>query len=41
MVRALKMNPTEQEVIDMMKDVDPNNTGMFDQNALISWVARH
>lgn len=41
MVRALKINPTEQEVIDMMKDVDPNNTGSFDQNALISWVARH
>ena len=39
-IRALNYNPTEQEVAEMMKDVDPNNTGSFDQNSLISLVAR-
>jgi calmodulin len=28
--RALNLNPTESEVAEMMKDVDPNNVGSFD-----------
>lgn len=40
MVRALNLNPTEAEVVEMMRDVDPNNTGSFDQNSLISLIAR-
>jgi len=30
MVRGLGLNPTEAEVVEMMRDVDPNNTGSFD-----------
>jgi len=29
-VRGLNLNPTEAEVVEMMRDVDPNNTGSFD-----------
>ena len=39
-VRGLNLNPTEAEVVEMMRDVDPNNTGSFDQNSLISLIAR-
>ena len=39
-VRALSLNPTEQEVDSMKKSVDPNNTGSFDQNSLISLIGR-
>ena len=34
------MNPTEQEVAEMKKDVDPNDSGSFDQMSLISLIAR-
>ena len=40
MVRGLNLNPTEAEVVEMMRDVDPNGTGSFDQNSLISLIAR-
>ena len=30
MIRALKMNPTEKEVLDMQKEVDPDSEGQFD-----------
>ena len=39
-VRGLNLNPTEAEVVEMMKDVDAANTGNFDQNSLISLIAR-
>ena len=29
-VRAINLNPTESEIQDMMKKVDPNQTGQFD-----------
>ena len=29
-IRALNMNPTQQEVKEMEHDVDPNDTGSFD-----------
>ena len=41
MLRGLNLNPTEAEVVEMIKDVDPNQTGFFDQNSLISLVARY
>ena len=34
------MNPTVQEVKDMEKDVDPKETGSFDQISLISLIAK-
>ena len=34
------MNPTQVEVKEMEKDVDPNDTGSFDQISLISLIAR-
>lgn len=40
MIRGLGFNPTEREVADMQKDVDPNQTGSFDKNSLISLIAR-
>lgn len=40
MIRGLGYNPTEREVAEMQKDVDPNQTGSFDKNSLISLVAR-
>ena len=39
-IRALNMNPTQQEVKEMERDVDPNETGSFDQMNLISLIAR-
>ena len=39
-VRALNMNPTQIEVKEMEKDVDPQETGSFDQMNLISLIAR-
>ncbi len=39
-VRGLNFNPTEREVAEMQKDVDPQQTGSFDQNSLISLIAR-
>ena len=40
MIRGLGFNPTEREVAEMQKDVDPNSTGSFDKNSLISLIAR-
>ncbi len=40
MIRGLGYNPTEREVAEMQKDVDPNQTGSFDKNSLISLIAR-
>lgn len=40
MIRGLGFNPTEREVAEMQKDVDPNQTGSFDKNSLISLIAR-
>ena len=39
-VRGLNLNPSESEVAEMMRDVDPDNAGQFDQNSLISLIAR-
>jgi Ca2+-binding EF-hand superfamily protein len=39
-VRGLGFNPTEREVAEMQKDVDPNQSGSVDQNSLISLIAR-
>ena len=39
-VRALNMNPTQGDVKEMEKDVDPHDTGSFDQMNLISLIAR-
>ena len=39
-IRALGMNPTQAEVKEMEHDVDPNDTGSFDQMNLISLIAR-
>ena len=39
-LRALNMNPTQAEVKEMEHDVDPNDTGSFDQMNLISLIAR-
>ena len=39
-IRGLNMNPTEAEVAEMKKDVDPNDSGSFDQMSLISLIAR-
>ena len=40
MLRALGMNPTQQEVKDMEKELDGNDTGSFDQMGLIGLIAR-
>ena len=34
------MNPSEGEVGEMIKDVDPDGRGTFNQNALCSLIAR-
>ena len=39
-VRGLNLNPSETEVAEYMREVDGNNTGQFDQNSLISLIAR-
>mmetsp|Transcript_35098 Transcript_35098/g.46192 ORF Transcript_35098/g.46192 Transcript_35098/m.46192 type:complete len:170 (+) Transcript_35098:29-538(+) len=39
-VRGLNLNPSETEVLEMMQDVDPENRGSFNQNALCSLIAR-
>ena len=40
-LRSLDFNPTEQQVTDYEKEVDPNDTGSFDQMNLISLIARN
>mgnify|MGYP000412745433 CR=1 FL=1 len=39
-VRGLNFNPSETEVAEMSRDVDPENRGSFNQNALCSLIAR-
>ena len=39
-IRGLNMNPSETEVEEMKKDVDPEGRGTFNQNALCSLIAR-
>ena len=34
LVRAINLNPSEAEIIEMMKKVDPNNSGQFDLTSL-------
>ncbi|TNV75241.1 hypothetical protein FGO68_gene2484 [Halteria grandinella] len=40
MVRGLNFNSSDAEVNEMIKEVDPNGIGQFDQNSLISLIAR-
>ena len=40
MIRGLGYNPSQKEVKEMEKDVDPSGAGSFDKNSLISLVAR-
>ena len=40
-LRALHMNPTKTQVEEFKKEVDPNDTGSFDQMNLISLIARN
>ena len=40
MIRGLNINPSQKEVENMIRDVDPNSTGTFNQNALLSLIAR-
>ena len=37
-VRALNMNPTESEITDFKKDIDPSGQGTFNVEALIKLV---
>ena len=37
-VRAINLNPTESEIQDMMKKVDPNNSGQFNLQQLETLV---
>ena len=37
-VRAINLNPTESEISDMMKKVDPNNSGQFNLQQLETLV---
>ena len=39
-VRGLNLNPSETEVAEMIRDVDPEGRGSFNQNALCSLIAR-
>ena len=39
MIRGLGMNPTQRDVKNMEKQVDPQSNGSFDINALVSLVA--
>ena len=39
-IRALFMNPTQADVKLMEREVDPNETGSFDQISLISLIAK-
>ena len=39
-VRGLNFNPSETEVAEMVRDVDPEGRGSFNQNALCSLIAR-
>ena len=39
-VRGLNFNPSETEVAEMIRDVDPEGRGSFNQNSLCSLIAR-
>ena len=34
LVRAINLNPSEQEIVEMMKKVDPHSAGQFDLTSL-------
>ena len=34
LVRAINLNPSEQEITDMIRRVDPNNSGQFNLESL-------
>ncbi len=38
-IRALNLNPTEAEIIELMKKIDPAGKGKFDLPALIQLIA--
>ena len=38
LVRAINLNPSEAEIQDMMKKVDPNNSGQFNLESLESLI---
>ena len=38
LVRAINLNPSEAEIVEMQKKVDPNNSGQFDQASLESLI---
>ena len=40
-VRGLNFNPSVTEVDEMIKDVDPEGRGLFNQNSLCSLIARN
>ena len=39
-VRGLNLNPSDSEVQEMIKEVDGQGVGQFDQNSLISLIAK-
>ena len=39
-LRGLRYNPSDNEVFELQKKIDPNNTTSFDQNSLISLVGK-
>lgn len=38
MIRGLNFNPSETEVAEMVKEVDPEGRGSFNQNSLVSLI---
>jgi Ca2+-binding EF-hand superfamily protein len=38
LVRAINLNPTETEIVEMMRKVDPTNSGQFNLNSLEQMV---
>ena len=38
LVRAINLNPSEAEIIEMMKKVDPNGNGQFNLQSLESLI---
>ncbi|CAI2383392.1 unnamed protein product [Moneuplotes crassus] len=39
-LRGLRYHPSDAEIFELQKKIDPNNTTSFDQNSLISLVAK-
>lgn len=40
MLRALNLNPTEEEVKSLKQEIDPTNAGKFDQNSFMTTVVK-